>query len=79
MLTINSIIEEMKDVPLNRLEELYQLIQPLTPTNKFPKSKNKKILAFGGFLNNWTEKDYSDYSNYTKKLRENLFERDVTL
>lgn len=34
MLTLNTIIEEIKDVPVNKLEELHQFIQTLILKNK---------------------------------------------
>ncbi len=48
MLTLNNILKEIKDVPVNRLEELYQLIHSLTPKTKHTDTLRKKILSFGG-------------------------------
>jgi uncharacterized membrane protein len=50
MLTLNSILKEIKDVPVNRLEELYQFVHSLTPKNKKTDALRKKILSFGGSL-----------------------------
>jgi len=35
MSTLNTILKEMKDVPVNRLEELYQFIHAMTPNQAF--------------------------------------------
>lgn len=79
MLTLNNILKEIKDVPVNRLEELYQLIQSLTPKAKQSESLRKKILSFGGAFSDMSEKDYADYLNQTKKARTQLFDRNLDL
>jgi hypothetical protein len=60
MSTINTIIKEMKDVPVNRLEELYQFIQAITPKTKHSDSLRKKNLSFGGAFSDMSRKDYED-------------------
>jgi len=79
MLTLNNILKEIKDVPVNRLEELYQFIQSLTPKNKTTESLRKKILSFGGAFGDMSEKDYAEYLNQTKETRTQLFDRNIDL
>ncbi len=79
MLTLNTIIKEMKDVPIDRLEELYEFVHSLTPKTKQTETLRKKNLSFGGSFNDMTKKDYTDYSNHTKKSRIKLFDRNVDL
>ena len=79
MLTLNNILKEIKDVPLNRLEELYQLIHSLTPKTKPTAALRKKILSFGGAFSDMSSKDYADYLNHTKKARTQLFDRNIEL
>jgi len=79
MLTLNVILKEMKDVPVNRLEELYQFVHSLTPSTKQTESLRKKILSFGGAFSDMSEKDYSDFLNNTKKSRAKLFDRNIDL
>ena len=79
MLTFNAILKEMKDVPVNRLEELYQFVHSLTPTTKQTENLRKKILSFGGAFSDMSSKDYSDYLNDTKKSRAKLFDRNFDL
>ncbi|NCA85377.1 MAG: hypothetical protein EOM83_07355 [Clostridia bacterium] len=79
MLILNNILKEIKDVPVNRLEELYQLIHSLTPKTKQSDSLRKKILSFGGAFGDMSEKDYADYLNQTKKVRTQLFDRNIDL
>ncbi|MCC2590445.1 hypothetical protein [Chryseobacterium sp. MFBS3-17] len=38
MATINTILDKIKDVPLNRLEELHQYIRSLIPKSEFKTS-----------------------------------------
>jgi len=79
MLTFNAILKEMKDVPVNRLEELYQFVHSLTPTTKQTETLRKKILSFGGAFSDMSSKNYSDYLNQTKKSRAKLFDRNIDL
>ena len=79
MLTLNAILKEMKDVPVNRLEELYQFVHSLTPSVKQTETLRKKILSFGGAFSDMSDKDYSDFLNNTKKSRAKLFDRNIEL
>ena len=79
MLTINTILKELKDVPVNRLEELYQFVHSLTPKTKKTESLRKKIISFGGAFSDMSNKDYSEFLNQTKKARTNLFDRNFEL
>ena len=72
MLTLNTILEEIKDVPVSRLEELYQFVHSLTPKTKPTEIIRKKILSFGGAFSDMSSKDYSGFVNQTKKTRANL-------
>ena len=79
MLTLNTILKEMKDVPVNRLEELYQFVHALTPKPKQKESLRKKILSYGGAFSDMTSKDYSGFLSQTKKTRAKLFDRNIDL
>jgi hypothetical protein len=79
MLTLNTILKEIKDVPVNRLEEVYQFIHSLTPKTKQTETLRKKILSFGGAFSDMSRKDYSDFLNQTKKTRTKLFDRNIDL
>jgi len=79
MLTLNTILEEIKEVPVSRLEELYEFVHSLTPKTKQPETLRKKILSFGGSFSDMSKKDYSDFLNQTKKTRTKLFDRNIDL
>jgi len=79
MLTLNTILKEIKEVPVSRLEELYQFVHSLTPKTKQTEVLRKKILSFGGAFSDMSNKDYSDFLNQTKKTRTNLFDRNIDL
>ncbi len=78
-LTLNDIINEMKDIPVDRLEELYQFIHSMTPATKHTERLRKKILSFGGAFSDMSSNDYSDFLNQTKKTRNELFNRSIDL
>ena len=79
MLTLNAILKEMKDVPVSRLEELYQFVHSLTPKTKPTDTLRKKILSYGGAFSDMSSKDYADFLNQTKKTRAKLFDRNIDL
>jgi len=79
MLTINTILKELKDVPVNRLEELYQFVHSMTPTTKQTETLRKKIISFGGAFSDMSNKDYSGFLNQTRKTRVKLFDRNIDL
>ena len=69
----------MKDVPVDRLEDLYQFVQSISLRNKKTEKMRKKILSFGGAFNEMSKEEYEDYLNYMKKSRNTLFERKIEL
>lgn len=79
MPTINNIIEEIKEIPIDKLEDLYSLIHSFNSTKVATKGNTKKILAFAGVLNDLSDTDYKDFENNIKSTREGLFNRKVTL
>ncbi len=79
MLTLNTILKDIKDVPVNRLEELYQFVHSLTPKISKNDTLRKKILSYGGAFSDFSEKDYSDFLKQTKKAREGMFDRKIEL
>nr|MBK9649929.1 hypothetical protein [Bacteroidota bacterium] len=78
-MTINAIVKKMKEVPVERLEELYQIVNSLTPTAAKNETVRKKILSFGGTFSDMSNADYSDYINHTQKTRAKLFDRTTNL
>ena len=79
MLTYNTILKELKDVPLNRLEELYDFVHSLNPKVKKSAGSKKKILSFGGAFSDMSAKEYTGFVKETKKARTNLFDRKIDL
>jgi hypothetical protein len=79
MMTLNTILKEIKDVPASRLEELYQFVHSLTPKSKPTDNLRKKILSFGGAFSDMSSDDYADFLIQTKKTRTELFGRNINL
>ena len=78
-MTFNSILKELKDIPSDRLEELYQYLHSLNPKKKGSEQLRKKILSFAGAFSEMSKKDYKDFLKQTKKTRSKLFNRNVDL
>ncbi|MFT4202611.1 MAG: hypothetical protein QM610_01740 [Chitinophagaceae bacterium] len=79
MLILDTILEEIKDVPVNRLEELYRFVHALTLSKKKSEALNKRILSYGGILSDMDKEDYADFVHHTQSMRTDLFDRNVTL
>ncbi len=79
MLTLNAILKELKNVPVDRLEEVYSFINSLKPGTKKLRPNRKTILSFAGSFRDMTEKDYDDFISEIQKTRNDLFERDLNL
>lgn len=79
MLTLNTILKELKNVPINRLEDLYSIIHSLRADTKQSHSTNKKILSYAGSFGDMSEKDYDEFLQQTKDIRNDLFDRDINL
>ncbi|MEI8202293.1 MAG: hypothetical protein WCH34_04730 [Bacteroidota bacterium] len=79
MLTLNTILKEMKEVPIDRLEELYQFVRSLSSKNKETNNLREKILSFSGAFSDMSSLDYSELVNHTKEVRANLFDRNIEI
>jgi hypothetical protein len=73
MPTLNAIIKEIKDVPVNQLEELYQLVRSLTKKIKKTERSRNKILSFGGAFKDMSDIDYADMVKEMNRTRGDLF------
>ena len=72
-------MEELKNVPVDRLKDLYSIIHSLRANTKKSDKTSRKILSFAGSFNDMTDKDYNDFLNQTKDTRNNLFDRDLNI
>ena len=79
MLTLNTILKEINDVPVNRLEELYQFVHSMTPKSKQTDALRKKILSYADTFSDMSSEDYNDFLIQTKKSRTKLFDRNIEL
>lgn len=79
MLTLNTILKELKNVPVDRLKDVYSIIHSLQINTKKTDTDRKKILSFAGSFGDLSKKDYYDFINQTKEIRKNLFDRDINL
>jgi hypothetical protein len=74
-LTIKKLIDEVNQIPIERLEEVYQLLYSFNHTDKVKSSIRTKILSFAGILEDLNPTEYSDFLNHIQKTRETLFDR----
>lgn len=79
MLTINSIVEEMKGVPASRLEELYQFVKSLKPKSNITDNTKQRILGYSGLLSEMNVQDYDDFLTNVTETRKSLMDRQIDL
>ena len=79
MPTINAILKELKNVPVDKLEDLYSIIHSLQTNIKKTDTKNQEILSYAGAFGDMSKSDYSDFVKHTKQTRDELFDRNINL
>jgi hypothetical protein len=79
MPTLNTILKELKNIPVDRLEDLYFIIRSLQENTKKSERISKKVLSFAGSFSDMTEEDYNEFAEHTKNTRNKFFDRDVDL
>lgn len=70
-------MDEMKDVPANRLEDVFQFVHALNVKTKKKESLRKKILSYAGAFSDMSAQDYAGFIRITKKTRDRLFNRSI--
>jgi hypothetical protein len=79
MPTINTILRELKNVPVDKLEDLYSIIHSFRTNTRKADKGNKEILSFAGSFGDLSKSEYSDFVKHTKQTRKNLFDRNINL
>ena len=79
MSTINSIISELREAPVNQPEEVYQLVHSLSRKVNRAEARRKKTLSFAGSFSDMSNEEYANFLNHIQQTRDNLFKRDFRL
>ncbi len=75
MPTLNTILKELKNVPVDRLGDLYSIIHALQVNTQNAGKKAGNILSFAGSFSDMDESEYQDLVKITKETRNELFDR----
>ena len=75
LFTFNTLLKEIREIPSNRLDELYEFVHSLNPKIKKSETQRKKILAFAGSFADMNDKEYASFVKETKRTRAILFDR----
>ncbi len=78
-MTIHKIMKEMRDVPANKLEELYQVVRAFNTKAKRNAARRKKIMSFAGAFKDMSEKEFQAFQTDTKRVRSGMFNRKFDL
>ncbi|CAN5269257.1 hypothetical protein BH20BAC1_BH20BAC1_03530 [soil metagenome] len=79
MTSLNNMLHELKNVPADRLEDLYSIVRSFRANAQKAKKTPKRILKYAGSFSDMADKDYSDFRQETISIRKGLFKRDFHL
>jgi hypothetical protein len=79
MLTRQSVHKAIDEVPFEQLEQILQVVLSLKPRKKASLATKKIYFSYAGLLSDFSKKDFKDFMKETKKMRKQLFQRDVNL
>ena len=75
MVTYDNIIRAINELPVSRLEEVYEYVHSLNESSKTGNNRKAYILSFAGLLSDMSEGDISDYDKCIQQSRERFFDR----
>ena len=78
MITRETILQELQQVPPQHLESVYQLIHALTvrPEDEGAKVKAvERIMGAAGMLSHWSDAGWADFEAELQRTRTDLFNR----
>ena len=76
-MSINTILEEMKGIPNERLNEVYQFVHSLNINYKNTDFRHDKIMSFAGMLSDMSDEDYIGFVEETQRIRQSTSERNL--
>lgn len=77
--TYQTIIDEINQIPVSFLEDLYKIIHSFN-IREFDKEKNReKVLQLSGAWSDMPEEDYFDMMNEINRTKGEMFNRDIEL
>lgn len=79
MITLDSILRDLKSVPAERLEDVHSFIKSLSIDKGESNVNRTKILSFAGSFTDMDEQVYKDFVSETINTRRSLFDRDINL
>lgn len=78
MVTRETILQELKQVPPQHLESVYQLIHALTVQPEGAGAKAvavTRIMGAAGMLSHWSDAEWADFEAELQRTRADLFNR----
>jgi hypothetical protein len=72
MISIDTILNELKKVPADRMDELYAMIHSFRINTKKTENLCEKILSFSGSLADMSETDFKDFERHTRETRNDI-------
>lgn len=80
MTTLETIVQELHQVPPQHLESAYQLVHALTmqsPKEAHTAVAVERIMGAAGMLSHWSDEEWADFEAALRRTRAQLFNRPV--
>ncbi|GEM_PF-2481421 len=77
--TYQSILFRLSHIPVSYLQQIDDFLQHFNKEIKQREQNRTQILALAGSWNEWQEEDFQEYLQETKKVGNELFNRDIEL
>lgn len=79
MPTLNNIMQEIRQVPNEKLEEVYKFVKSLNKNTSGKNSHKKDLMSYAGSWKDMNDEDFKDFIKETKRTRKNLFSRKIKI
>jgi hypothetical protein len=79
MVTRNTILEQIRLVPVERLDDLYAIINSMCTSTKATNISGSSVLSYSGAFSAMSEEEFDGFMRQMKYVRTELFEREVNL
>lgn len=79
MTMYNAILKELRNMPADRLEDLYAFMQSLQQNAASDIKNREEILSFASCFSDMFDEDFKDFQEQTEQTRRKLFDRTIHL
>lgn len=72
-----SILQKLSTLPVEYLENIDQILTNFSALVREREKDSNNVMQFAGMWSDMTDEDFEDYLSETRKVRKELFNRDI--